>query len=147
MSKQAHHRYIRNLPHINFFHGDYARETSLHNHDSSILSSCISTEIPMSIECGASDSSSPLHPKSSTHKLFSSNFSSSTLTFSSECSCFNYVSYHIIYLPMYRPSSFLIATRLVLRNYYLSLSAYVMKFWSQYLLLIIRLCRRSLWCK
>ena len=41
-----------------FFHGDYARETSLHNHDSSILSSCISTEIPMSIECGASDSSS-----------------------------------------------------------------------------------------
>ena len=63
------------------------------------------------------------------------------------CSCFNYVSYHIIYLLMYHPTSFLIATRLVLRNYYLSLSAYVMKFWSQYLLLIIRLCRRSLWCK
>ena len=63
------------------------------------------------------------------------------------CSCFNYVSYHIIDLPMYRPISFLIATRLVLRNYYLSLSACVMKFWSQYLLLIIRLCRRSLWCK
>ena len=63
------------------------------------------------------------------------------------CSCFNYVSYHIIYLLMYHATSFLIATRLVLRNYYLSLSACVMKFWSQYLLLIIRLCRRSLWCK
>lgn len=71
----------------------------------------------------------------------------SFIHFISTCSCFNYVSYHIIYLPMYRPISFLIATRLVLRNYYLSLSAYVMKFWSQYLLLIIRLCRRSLWCK